>query len=249
MLWTIRTGAAALQPSDNAQRPAHRAPRHLGHHVEYVRRHGLVPFLEFTAYRLARRLARVRAFRLLELSASAVHGTALQLPPDCSARLLAPDELPRLAAHFPDPPTAGFVTAALAKGDACVAIFDGDRPVCTGWYSRLPTRLFDDLAVAFGEDSVYAYKINTAGSHRGRRLMAANQAYALRYLQPAPSRILSCIEASNRASLRASRWVGARVLGTFGYWRLHDRAIGYSSPRCERIAFAVRPLSPLPPRS
>jgi hypothetical protein len=87
---------------------------------------------------------------------------------------------------------------------------------------------------------VYAYKIYTASSHRGRRLMAANQAHALRTLLPArPERLFSCVEATNYASLRSDVWLGARTVGSFGYWRGRERAIGYTSPRCSRNPFGV----------
>jgi hypothetical protein len=34
-------------------------------------------------------------------------------------------------------------------------------------------------------------------------------------------------------------WLGARTVGSFGYWRGRERAIGYTSPRCSRNPFGV----------
>ncbi|MCC7463425.1 MAG: hypothetical protein IT480_13310 [Gammaproteobacteria bacterium] len=244
MIWSLRNRPTPRQglAAGGESHAVHRGVRRLGHHFEYIRRHGLLGFCEFTAYRLTRRLVRVRAFRVMELRPANINAAALQLPAGFTARALGVEELRRLAPAFPEPPSIAFVEAAILKGDVCVAVFHEGHPVCTGWYARRPTQLFDGLAVRFGDDAIYAYKIYTAGSHRGQRLMALNQAHALRQLQPTPRRLLSCIETSNRASLRSTEWLGARCIGTFGYWQGSELTIGYTSPRCRRAPFAVQAL-------
>lgn len=239
MLWSIRT-ASSPRPAP-AGAPVRRG-RRAGDSFGYLRRYGVVPFIESTAYRLARRYARLRLFYVVELRSEELNDAALDLPAGYSVRRLDDGEIRASIASFPEPPSPAFIDAALAKGDCCIAIFDGPRMVCSGWYSRRPTGLFDGLAVRFAANAAYAYKLYTASSHRGRRLMAVNQAHALRTLLPGPpQRLFSCVEAANHASLRSDVWLGARLIGAFGYWRGRRRAIGYTSARCRREPFGILP--------
>lgn len=244
MLWSIPTPASSASRSAPNLAPARRA-RRAGTSLGDLRRYGVVPLIESTAYRLARRYARLRLFHVVELRPQELNEAALALPPGYTIRRLDAEEIRASIASFPEPPTPAFIDAALSKGDCCIAIFDGLRMVCSGWYSRQPTGLFDGLAVRFAPDAAYAYKLYTASSHRGRRLMAINQAHALRTLLPdPPRRLFSCVEAANHASRRSDAWLGARLIGVFGYWRGHGRAIGYTSARCSRKPFGVLPLQP-----
>jgi len=239
MFWSI--GTVSSLHSAAAGAVTQRVPR-ARQAFGYLRRHGILCFVESTAYRLARRYARLRFFHVVELRPEALNEAALELPPGCSIRRLDAGEVRASIASFPEPPTPTFIDQALAKGDCCIAIFDGARMVCSGWYSRQPTGLFDGLAVRITGAAVYAYKLYTASDHRGRRLMASNQAHALRTLLPdAPPRLFSCVEAANHASLQSDVWLGARRIGAFGYWHGRRRTIGYTNVRCGRESFTVLP--------
>src|SRR5256885_4525514 len=48
-----------------------------------------------------------------------------------------------------------FVDQALAKGDECVGIFDGDMLTSIGWYARTPTPVTDSLSLRFDPSWTY----------------------------------------------------------------------------------------------
>src|SRR5882672_2783246 len=66
-----------------------------------------------------------------------------------------------------------FLDEALAQGDECYGILDGELLAAYGWYSRRPTPIDPpDLLLDPGDRYVYMYKGFTHPGHRGRRRRA-----------------------------------------------------------------------------
>lgn len=97
----------------------------------------------------------------------------LECPASYSAGFLAASEL-REHARRPETEISNrFLDEALARGDQCYAIRDGDVLAAYGWYSfgRTPVGI-SDLVLRFSEDYVYMYKGFTDARYRGQRLHA-----------------------------------------------------------------------------
>ena len=119
-----------------------------------------------------------------------------------------------------------FLDNALAKGDRCFAILDGDILASYGWYSNNATSISDELVFRFSADWIYMYKGFTRSDYRGLRLHALGMALALReYSKYGFRGIVSNVEANNYNSLKSVHRMGYHdidkilALKLFGkYW-------------------------------
>jgi acetyltransferase (GNAT) family protein len=133
-----------------------------------------------------------------------------------------------------------FLDEAIAKGDACFAILDGDRLASYGWYSNTPTKVNADLEINFDERYVYMYKGFTHPSYRGERLHAIGMTMALdHYLDRGYRGIVSWVEANNVSSLRSCYRMGYRDFGEIYVVKLFRKHFIRSSDGCKDYGVTV----------
>lgn len=202
-----------------------------------VRRHGVAATLYTAALKA---LGAVLEFRILR-------GVAVSRPDpaflDCPypARLLGEAELRRFAQDPENEMSPEFIDEALARGDECYAILDGERLAAYGWYAFGPTPIgLPGVLLRYRAGHVYMYKGFTHEAYRGQRLHAIAMTHALRhYLFNGYAGIVSYVESTNFDSLRSCFRMGYSVFGTvyvvkaFGRWWTH------STPGCARYDFRV----------
>lgn len=137
--------------------------------------------------------------------------------------------------------SSGFLDEALARGDECYAIREGDSLAAYGWYSfgRTPIGI-PDLVLNFSSDYVYMYKGFTDSRHRGQRLHAIGMTRALEhYLGEGYTGMVSYVEAANFDSLKSCFRMGYSVFGSIYVIRLFGHHHAFSSPGCRRFGFRL----------
>jgi len=134
----------------------------------------------------------------------------------------------------------GFVREALARGDECYAVLDGDTLASYGWYSKMPTRIDRDLRIAVSRQYVYMYKAFTSHAYRGQRLHAIGKVLALReYVNQGFKGLLSYVESNNFDSLKSCRRIGARTCGHLRVLRLAGRYFIHTGHGCRDYGFEL----------
>jgi ribosomal protein S18 acetylase RimI-like enzyme len=107
-----------------------------------------------------------------------------------------------------------FLGEALAKGDECYGILEGDRLASFGWYSAVPTRISDNLRFCFDRRYVYMYKGYTDPDYRGQRLHALGMTSALEQFRGrGADGLVSYVYATNFDSLRSCYRMGYTDVG------------------------------------
>lgn len=195
-----------------------------------------------------RAIQRVIDFKVLRaVCITVVASGFLELPPDLSADFLDRDTLRRMSADSKYDLTAEFLDDALAKGDECYAIKDGDQPAAYGWYAHSPTLMSEGLMVRFDPAWVYMYKGLTLDAYRGRRLHAIGMTRALAaYRERGFKGLVSYIESDNLNSLKSSYRMGYVDFGRVFIIRILGRHVTFRTPGCAAFGFAVAP-PPRPP--
>jgi hypothetical protein len=127
-----------------------------------------------------------------------------------------------------------FLDEALAKGDECFGILQGDLLAAYGWYSTGPTRIDPpDLVLHPGGSHVYMYKGFTHAAHRGRRLHAIGMSLALsEYLRRGFDGLVSYVESNNFASLKSTTRMGYQVFGTIAILEAFGVHVARASAGC-----------------
>ena len=109
-----------------------------------------------------------------------------------------------------------FLDDAGERGDRCMVITVDDQLASYGWYSTSsPTPYGPGLDVHFDDASwVYMYKGYTSAAHRGKRLHAVGMESALAIVADEGYQgLISCVEATNAASLRSCHRMGYEIFG------------------------------------
>ena len=133
-----------------------------------------------------------------------------------------------------------FVERALAKGDECFGLFDGERLASFGWYSTQPTRIGDDLTLHFDPNWVYMYKGYTLPDYRGQRLHGIGMSLALKACtERGKLGLISYVRSTNVRSLRSIERMGYRIFGDVYIVRSGDRTWSWASPGCRPYDFQV----------
>jgi hypothetical protein len=194
---------------------------------------------------LLRVIQRVIDFKVLRaLYITVVAPGFLDLPAGMSADFLDRDTLRRMASDPKYDLTPEFLDAALAKGDECYGIVDGDQPAAYGWYAHSPTLMSDDLRVHFDPAYAYMYKGLTLDAYRGRRLHAIGMTRALAaYRARGFKGLVSYIEADNLNSLKSSYRMGYVDFGRVFVVGLLGRYVTFRTPGCAALGFGVAPAS------
>jgi hypothetical protein len=135
-----------------------------------------------------------------------------------------------------------FLDEALAKGDECYAIFQGETLASYGWYSTRATRIDPpDLWVNFAESYVYMYNGFTHPSHRGKRLHAIGMTQALAlYLSRGHRGLVSYVESTNYASRKSTVRMGYSEFGTIFIVRIGGKYVIHHGSGCSPYAFQIQ---------
>jgi hypothetical protein len=161
-------------------------------------------------------------------------------PPGLKGEFLSPDTLRRAGRdqHYDLP--SGFLDEALAKGDECYGILDGDRLAAYGWYAHTPTKISNGLRLHFSDVYVYMYKGLTLDAYRGRRLHAVGMARALAaYRGRGYKGLVSYVEADNLSSLSSVYRMGYQDFGRVFIARVFARYRMFHAGSCEAFGFRV----------
>lgn len=169
----------------------------------------------------------------------------LRLDPRYRAGFLDPDTIRRLSRDPAHDLPSSFVEKALAKGDRCHAILDGDTPASLGWYATTPTPVGGDLVLSCDGFYVYMYKGFTHHDHRGKRLHAIGMTLALQRLRAEGfAGIVSYVDAANLGSLRSCHRMGYRDAGTIVVAAVGRRRIVIQSGDCAHYGVKLTPAEP-----
>lgn len=137
-----------------------------------------------------------------------------------------------------------FLDEALAKGDRCYGILEGDRLASFGWYSAVPTRIADDLRFCFDRRYVYMYKGFTDPDYRGQRLHAHGMTSALRqFLDSGAEGLVSYVDATNFDSLRSCYRMGYMNVGQIYCLRASDQYWIHVDAGCRRLGVSLEALA------
>jgi hypothetical protein len=192
-----------------------------------------------------RAIQRVIDFKVLRaLCITVVAPGFLEIPAGVSGDFLDGETLRRMTADVKYDLTPEFLDEALAKGDECYAILDGDQPAAYGWYARSPTRMSDGLLVQFDPAYVYMYKGLTLDAYRGRRVHAIAMTRALAaYKARGFKGLVSYIEADNLTSLKSAHRMGYVDFGWVFIFKIMGRHAAARTPGCAALGFGVAPAS------
>jgi hypothetical protein len=204
---------------------------------ERARRHGVARALFIHAMRATNRVVRFRILRGFHIEEPCA--AFLKCPPGLRAGFATRQALRAFADDPANDLSPKFVERALARGDQCFAILDGDALASYSWYAVRPTGVdLPGLLLHFQPGWVYMYKAFTHPLYRGRRLYSHGVTLALRhYLARGMFGLVAYVESTNFDSLRSSRRTGLRPFGSIA-------VVGSAvlrTPGCGRLDFRLEP--------
>src|SRR5579885_2164473 len=181
--------------------------------VLHVKHHGIVRAAEDIGYRLANHIVFFKVLRGIEVRA--VDPKFLSCDAKYRGMFLSPGMIRKFAQDPDYELSQEFLETALAQGDECYGLLEGDELAAYGWYSNKPTTSsWPDLAIRFSPSYMYMYKGFTHARHRGQRLHAVGMTRALlEYLNRGYAGIISYIEWNNFDSLKSCLRMGYRQFG------------------------------------
>jgi hypothetical protein len=148
-----------------------------------------------------------------------------------SIRVASRAELDRAAAELPRQLNREFIDAAMARGDLCFGVFEGERMMAWVWRSFSTAPHADGLWVRVDWPNCYSYKSYTRPDLRGRRLIGRLTLYADQVCrEKGCEHSVGFIETHNYASIRANERLGSRRVGYAGYVRLFGRSYPFRTP-------------------
>jgi hypothetical protein len=188
-----------------------------------------------------RAIHRVMFFKVLRaMYVSVVDPRFTDCPPGLMCEFLSRDRLQRAARDQQYDLPSGFLEEALAKGDECYGILDGEELAAYGWYARTPTKIGDGLRLHFTDAYIYMYKGLTLDAYRGRRLHAIGMARALAaYRGRGYKGLVSYVEADNLRSLNSVYRMGYQDFGRVFIARVFGRYLTFHAGSCEAFGFRV----------
>lgn len=143
-----------------------------------------------------------------------------------------------------------FLDQALAKGDYCYAVIDGERLASFGWYSRLPTHITDDLVLHFNNSYVYMYHGYTNDDYRGQRLHALGMAKALQEFSTKGFKgLISYVECNNYSSLKSVYRMGYKNFGRLTVVKMFGKYFVRPDRNCLAYEFNLKANQPTSRRS
>ena len=146
-----------------------------------------------------------------------------------------------------------FVRDALARGDECYAVVDGNTLASYHWYSKTPALFNRDLSLYFDPQYVCMYKGFTAKPYRGQRLHGMGMILALNeYHNQGFKGLVAYVESNNFDSLKSCHRMGYKTCGYMRVLRLAGRYFIQTGQGCSDYGlhlltnfFAAKPSSEL----
>jgi hypothetical protein len=146
-----------------------------------------------------------------------------------------------------------FVRDALARGDECYAVVDGNTLASYHWYSKTPALFNRDLSLHFDPQYVCMYKGFTAKPYRGQRLHGMGMILALNeYHSQGFKGLVAYVESNNFDSLKSCHRMGYKTCGHMRVLRLAGRYFIDTGQGCgdyglhlQTNFFAAKPSSEL----
>ena len=207
-----------------------------------IRNHGYGAAVYDIGLRLTNRLVTYRRLQCVVIETPNVKYTNLPAPFRYS-RLRAAD-LMKYSGSLEYELDQEFLRSADAKGDECLAIFNGDVLASYGWYSAQATRINDKLELDFDHTYRYMYKGLTLDAFRGHRLHAIGMTLALAsYRKEGCKGLLSYVEAQNFDSLKSCYRMGYKPCGFIRFFKLADKFIIRPSAECEKYQLRLYEVS------
>ena len=189
-------------------------------------------------YRGVNRLLLYESLRGMWISFPNLNKKYLEASPQYVARFLSQQEIVNLARAPESHVSDQFVEIALAKGDECYAIFDGQHLASFGWYSQKPTLLQPRLTLHFAPSYVYMYNGYTFPEYRGQRLHAVGMSRALKeYSNRGRKGLVSVVQSNNLESLRSCYRMGYKDFGDLRVVGLFDKLWTFHSRGCQAFNF------------
>ena len=220
----------------------------IGKAVGYIRdrvnKYGVSATLHDLQCRLVNQLVQFHILRGMTVRVQDVRDRSLFEARGFEARFVGEEELWKYARERAHEITAEFLGSALARGDRCYALFDGETLAAYGWYSDLRTPLDEHFVLHFGSGWTYMYKGYTMAAYRGKRLHAVGMCGALRALTDEGRKgLISCVASNNFASLHSVTRMGYRIFGDVYLLRAAGRSFSYATRGCHPYGFWVEPLA------
>lgn len=127
------------------------------------------------------------------------------------------------------------LSAAYARGDACVAAFEGTRLAAYCWLAFSPLPHLDGVWVAFDAGAVWTYKSFVRPAYRGRGIAPALYRFADGACRERGRGFsIICVEIHNRASIGAAMRARYSSAGYGGYARSRDACRSWMSAMAAR---------------
>jgi hypothetical protein len=199
--------------------------------------------LSDAGYLTARRFMNVRVLLGMTAVLAAVDEGLLHAAP-LDARFATRAELLKAAERpeWREQLTPKSIALALARGEECFALFDGDLLASLGWYARVPTPIDDEMLLHFDPAWVYMHRGYTIPAYRGRRLHGMGMSLALRhYTREGANGLVSFVEFNNLQSLKSVSRMGYRIFGSIYLATVGGRPRSWSSPGCREYQFYLLP--------
>lgn len=157
----------------------------------------------------------------MTVTTDTVNAASASVNPNFTCRFLTAEELQPLADVEANRLPSKLIDTALARGDRCYGIFDGDKLASYGWYTSTgPNQFNDELEITFDPGWVYMYHGFTLPEYRGQKLHAVGMSRALEAItDEGYAGLISCVDAVNRPSLRSCARMGYRIFGSVTVWR------------------------------
>jgi hypothetical protein len=135
--------------------------------------------------------------------------------------------------------TREWVAAALARGDVCAAVFEGDRIVAYTWVSFCRAPHVDGIWVEFRKPYRYGYKAFVRPDCRGQRLSPSLALFSdALCIERGFSRTVAFVETHNYASIKSSwRQEGREFVGFAGYLKLFGRVFPFRTKGARQVTF------------
>jgi hypothetical protein len=134
-----------------------------------------------------------------------------------------------------------FAIDALARGDRCFGLLEGERLVWYCWYARESAPVFDDVDVVSEFPFLYAYNAYTDADHRGRGLHRIGVVASGRFFAREGYRAITAyMEAHNLPPLIAARAMGERFVGFVVLRRGAHRVRWFATRGCRDAVFRIQ---------
>jgi hypothetical protein len=189
-----------------------------------LRRYGALRAAVGLGLRAVNRVVTLRPILFMRLRLEDLDPSALQPESPLECRFLTRAEIEHYAADPANRMPRKFLDRALAKGDECFAMLDGETLASFCWCTTRPTQLGLRARIHFDPKWVYRYHAHTRPEYRGLRLNSLGTARTiLIYAERGHLGLMALLEFRNWAIRKACYRVGYRNLGWLLEWGPRNR--------------------------